>query len=626
MLTDLQGSPQAWEKQPKAMRSTMARHDAILASAVRNHKGELVEAGREVDSVLAVFRTAATAAECALDIQKNFAAESWPEDLDLKVRVALHTGEAQLREGHYFGGTLNRCARLMATCHPGQILLTKATEAMLVDELPPNAALEDLGLHRFKDVARPEQVFQLSDLNRPTEFPPIQSLLQRQTNMPTYLTTFVGRDSELAELRSLHTKSRMVTLTGPGGSGKTRLAAELGRACLDFWPGGVWWVELEPVNDPRQVPGAVVAALKLPGRGPALDVAAAWLSPRQAVLVLDNCEHLVAACAEFCQAVLQRCPELKLIATSRETLGVPGEAHWPVSSLRASDAVQLFEARASLVRPDFKVTATNLEAVTQICEHLDGMPLAIELAAARVRVMTEREILTQLSDRFRLLTGGGRTVPERQQTMIATIDWSYRLLTDDEALLFRRLAVFRDGFTLESVQGVCGEALAGDVLDILAGLVQKSIVVAERTEDLGSRYRLLESLLAYAEDRLRETGEIELMRRRHYEYFQESLTAKTLAFVGLRRVSPGLAEAEWKIREWSNLWAALGWARDNADDSGLSLAIDLSRATIEVRPADLVRLRRLLVELLDLSSAKGPLRLKALLSVARSAYLLGDYE
>jgi predicted ATPase/class 3 adenylate cyclase/DNA-binding CsgD family transcriptional regulator len=626
MLTDLQGSTRAWEGQPKAMRAAMARHDAILARTIKDHKGEQVEAGREGDSILAVFRTAANAADCALEIQENFASETWPDGLELQVRVALHTGEAQLREGHYFGTALNRCARLLTLCHPGQILLTKATESMLADELPTGSELRDLGSHRLKDLARPEQVFQLNDLARPLDFPGIRSGSLEQTSVPRYLTNFVGRTGELKALQSLLTNSRMVTLTGAGGSGKTRLAAELGQACLDLWPGGVWWVELEPITDSQQVPGAVVAALELPGRGPALDVITRFLSARRAVLILDNCEHLAAACARFCETALQRCPELTVVATSREGLGVPGEARWSVSSMAATEAAQLFEARAQLVVLDFKVTTSNLETVTQICHRLDGMPLAIELAAARLDMMSDKEILSQLADRFHLLTGGSRTAPERQQTMIATIDWSYRLLSEEEALLFRRSSVFRGGFTLESVQAVCADGVDASPLDMVAELVHKSMVVAEWADDEPARYRLLESQLDYASDLLRTSGETDLIRRRHYDYYRESLRARTWESVGLRQFIPGLADIEWKAREWSNLWAALGWARDNADDVGLGLASDLARSSWDMRPADLVRVSRVLADLLDLSRAEGLPRLLALQAAAGTANLLGDYK
>jgi predicted ATPase/DNA-binding CsgD family transcriptional regulator len=444
-------------------------------------------------------------------------------------------------------------------------------------------------------------------------------------NLPRYLTSFVGRGTELHALKSLLARSRMVTLTGPGGGGKSRLAAELCRARLDRWPEGIGWVELAPVDDPRQVAGAVVSALELPGRGPAQDVVIAWLAARRTLLVLDNCEHLVKACAEFCQAALERCPELTVMATSRQALGVPGEAQWPVSSLRVSDAVHLFEVRAALVRPGYKVVASNLEPVTEICERLDRLPLAIELAAARIGMMTEQEILSQLSDRFRLLTGGNRTSPDRLQAMSAAIDWSYRLLTEDEALLFRRLSVFRAGFTLESAQAICADGMSASVLDLIAGLVQKSMVVAERTEGSGSRYRLLESQLAYAEDRLREATELELIRRRHYEYFRDCLSAKTTSHAGPRARAgprPGFVEAQWIARESGNLWAAMGWARNNADDLGLGLATDLERT----RFGDLAQMRSLLEELLRRSPVKGLARVYALGSASVLAYWQGDYE
>ena len=619
MLTDLHGSTQAWERHPKAMRSAMARHDAIFAGTVADHAGALVEAGREGDSVLAVFRTAAAGAACALNIQRKFASEPWPEGLEMKVRVALHTGEAQLREGHYFGSALNRCARLLATCHPGQILLTKATESILTEELPPGAEMRDLGLHRLKDLARSEQVYQLNELASSIEFPPIHSLPHQLTNMPRYLTTFVGRTAELTALRSSVAKSRLVTLTGAGGSGKTRLAVELGRACLGLWPGGVWWVDMAPIDDPLQLPGAMVATLQLPGQGPAQEVVTAWLAARRSVLVLDNCEHLVAASAEFCQAALERCPELTIIATSREALGVPGETRWLVGSMSAADSIQLFEARARLAVPNYKVPAQNLETVIQICASLDGMPLAIELAAARMDMLTEQELLNQLSDRFRLLTGGGRIAPERQKTMMATIDWSYRLLAEDEAILFRRLSVFRGGFTLESAQAVCADEIAPAVLDLLAGLVRKSMVVAERAEGPHSRYRLLESQLAYSEDRLRESGELGLAQSRHYNYFKQSLAARPIWQVGRHSAMRSIERVNWTAQESGNLWAALGWARNHTDDLGLSLAVNFM-------PRDLTQPRRLFADLLAHSPTQGEIRVKALFLANYLAVAQGDYR
>jgi non-specific serine/threonine protein kinase len=435
-------------------------------------------------------------------------------------------------------------------------------------------------------------------------------------NLPTYQTSFIGRASDLDGIRSLLSRSRMVTLTGPGGAGKTRLAVELGRSLLDLWPDGIWWVDLVPVKDPAQMPWAVVAALELPGRGLALEVIAAWLAPRRAVLLLDNCEHLVAACAEFCQGMLAHCDRLMIVTTSREPLGVAGEAQWPVSSLAALEANAMFEARAQLALPDFMVTASNMRTVAEICDRLDRMPLAIELAAARIGMMPEEEILSQLSDRFRLLKGGSRTAHEKLKAMSAAIDWSYRLLTEDEAALFRRLSVFRGGFTLQSAAAVCGDGT--NVFDLMTSLVQKSMVVAERKQGTGARYRLLESQLAYAEDRLREAGELEALRQGHYQHFRERLST-------VRGSNPtfGLQSSRegWISLESGNLWAALAWARIHAADRGLSLAARLPYDAF----GDLALLRDLIEDLLRQSNARDAIRVRALNLACGAAYKQGDY-
>ena len=440
-------------------------------------------------------------------------------------------------------------------------------------------------------------------------------------SLPHHLTSFVGRGAEVSRLKSLLARSRLVTLTGPGGSGKSRLAAELGRACLELWPDAVWWVDLSAVQDPRLVAGAVVSALELRGQGTAQDVVIAWLAARRALVFLDNCEHLLGACADFSQLALERCPQLTVVATSREPLGVPGEALWPVSSMRAAEAVRLFAARAALVRPDFNVDSTNADLVQQICERIDHLPLAIELAAARMGVMTEQEIALQLADRFQLLAGGNRNTPERQRTMSATIDWSYRLLTKEEAVLFRRLSVFRGGFDFKSVGAVCGGGMAGSVLDGLAGLVQKSMVEAERAKNAETRYRLLESHLAYAEERLGETDELEQIRRRHYEYFLKGVVTRTRN-PALAQPLPGLVESQWIARESGNLWAAIRWARDNVEDMGLTLAAHMAFVTF----GDVAQARSLLADLLDRSPEKGVPRIYALRSATALAMWQGDGE
>jgi non-specific serine/threonine protein kinase len=421
-------------------------------------------------------------------------------------------------------------------------------------------------------------------------------------NLPHHLTSFVGREAELRSLKTQLRTARMVTLIGTGGAGKSRLAAEIARAVPDVWPDGAWWIELEAAKDTA---GAVVGMLELPGSGPAQNVAFSWLTAKRALLVLDNCEQLLADCAAFSQAALQRCPQLTIIATSREALGVPGEVRWPVASLRDSDALHLFEARARLVSPDFKLSAPNHDPVEQICVRLDRLPLAIEMAAARLDVMSEKELLNNLNDRFRLLTSGTRNAPQRQQTMAAAIDWSHRLLTDHEARLFRRLAVFQGGFTLDAAEAVCAEGTEANLLELLGGLVQKSMVVADRLDDGSTRYRLLESHHAYALGRLRESGDIDLVNKRHYEYFRDRLASQSL-----------------KSRESGNLWAALEWARENMEDMGLGLAVEVA----DVEFTDHSRVRSLLLDLLDDSPAPGAVRAKAFNLAARLVLRAGDHE
>jgi predicted ATPase/DNA-binding CsgD family transcriptional regulator len=440
-------------------------------------------------------------------------------------------------------------------------------------------------------------------------------------NLPHHLTSFVGREADLRSLKALLNTTRMVTLIGTGGAGKTRLATEVARASARQWPDGVWWVDLAAATD---VSGAVVATLELPGMGSAQDVVSSWLAARQAILVLDNCEHLVADCAAFSQTVLERCPHLTIVTTSREPLGVPGEVRWPVTSLRDADALQLFEARARLVAPNFKVGPQNLEPVTQICERLDRLPLAIEMAAARLDVMSERELLANLNDRFRLLTSGARTAPTRQQTMAATIDWSHRLLTDEEARLFRRLAVFQGGFSLDGVQAVCAEGTEANLMGLLGSLVQKSMVVADRLDDGSTRFRLLESHHDYALERLREADELELMSNRHYEYYLACVVDRTLSWTGPKaeQPAPGQAEQQWKAREAANLWAALTWAREHAEDMGLALAVEVA----EFEFTDHTRARTLMLDLLAHSPAPGAVRAKAFNVAARLVARLGDYD
>ena len=423
-----------------------------------------------------------------------------------------------------------------------------------------------------------------------------QPLKAAPNNLPYQLTSFVGREADLRALKDRLTTARMVTLTGTGGIGKSRLAAEVAKASLDRWPDGALWIELQVATDSAE---AVVTMLELPGRGSPRDVVASWLRSKRVLLILDNCEHLVGDCAVFCKVLLERCPYVSILATSREPIGVPGEARWPVPTLADTDALHLFEVRARLVRPDFSAKP-QAETIARICERLDRLPLAIEMASARLDVMSEQELLKNLDDRFRLLASGARTAPERQQTMASTIDWSHRLLTPDEAQLFRRLAVFQGGFTLEAAQAVCTEQGGPDALGILTGLVQKSMVVADRLGDGSTRYRLLESHHDFARGKLVETEDLGAMQRRHYEYF---------------------ATQKWRARESPNFWSALAWAPDNVADAGLALAVELAESEF----SDQARMRSLLTERLERAPGRDAVRARGLNVAARLASRQADH-
>ncbi|HST43401.1 MAG TPA: hypothetical protein VLK58_28000, partial [Conexibacter sp.] len=530
------------------------------------------------------FSRASDALAAALAAQRALAAQAWPGELDLRVRIALHTAEAQLRdEGNYFGVALSRCARLRAIAHGGQTLLSRAVHDLVVERLPDGAELLDLGSHRLRDLGRPEHVFLLSHPDLPQSAEPLRSLDALPNNLPEQLTSFVGRSGELRDIGEALAQTRLLTLTGAGGCGKTRLAAQAAADALERFPGGVWWVELAPLADPDAVGptlGEALGVKPLPGQS-SLEASVAHLAGAQALVVLDNCEHLLDACAASADALLRGCPGVSVLATSRAPLAVDGETHWrvpslslpsalqtePVEAVAQSDAVRLFIERALKVRPNFAVDAANAPAIAQICHDLDGIPLAIELAAARVRVLGVEQIAAGLGDRFRLLTGGARSAMPRQQTLRASVDWSHDLLSEPEQLLFRRLAVFFGGFDLDAAQAVAGGELERyQVLDQLTLLVDKSLVVAEDTGH-GTRYRLLETVRQYAQEKLREAREGDDVRTRHRDHY--TATAAVLD----APVDSGYQErVEWAEAEIDNLRAAFVWSRERADDE-LALAL-----------------------------------------------------
>jgi predicted ATPase/class 3 adenylate cyclase len=588
LFTDVEGSTRLWEQDPAAMRAATARHDSLVAEIVSGKSGVVVRPRGEGDSRFAVFARASDAVAAAAVLQQVLTAEVWPTPQPLRVRMALHTGEADLRGGDYYGAAVNRCARLRAIARGGQALVSQATHELARGAPPAGIGFADLGEHRLRDLAAAERVFQLTASGLPDDFPPLKSLDALPNNLPLQLTSFVGREREQAEVRRLLTTARLVTLTGTGGCGKTRLALQVGAELADAFADGVWFVDLAPLADPALVPQTVAAVLgvhEVAGR-PLLQTVADHLRGRELLLILDNCEHLLDACAQLADALLRACPRLRILATSRELLGVAGESAWRVPSLTLPDArqppaaasltqyeaVRLFIERAVAALPTFAVTNQNAPAVAQLCWRLDGIPLAIELAAARVRMLTVEQIAARLDDRFRLLTGGSRTALRRQQTLQAAIDWSYQLLSEEERLLLQRLAVFAGGWTLEAAEAVgVGASIEGaDVLDLLGALVDKSLVVAEG-QGAHERYRLLETIRQYAGEKLLEAGEVGPIRDQHRDWY-----------VGLAaRAEPeltGPGEEEWLGRlevEHDNLRAALAWSLEGDPGVGLRLAASL---------------------------------------------------
>jgi predicted ATPase/class 3 adenylate cyclase/DNA-binding CsgD family transcriptional regulator len=570
LLADVEGSTRLWETQPDEMTAAMTRMNQVVSDTIATHDGvRPVEQG-EGDSFVAAFARASDAVACALGLQRAPLAP-------IRLRIGVHTGEIQLRdEGNYAGPTINRTARLRDLGHGGQTLLSGATEAMVLDALPSDAWLFDLGTHSLRDLPRPERVMQLCHPDLANEFPPLRTsktILSQQ--LPMQLTSFVGRHAELAQLRELLTQNRLLTLTGAGGAGKTRLAIQLAGQLTGEFGDGVWYVDLAPITNPDLVPLTVARAFGLPdqpGRS-TMDTLTRFIADRQMLVVLDNCEHLLDACADLIVALLATARGLTLLTTSREAIGVAGETGWRVPSLSlADDSIELFADRARHARPDFTVADDNAATVAEICARLDGLPLAIELAAARVRALSLAEILESLHDRFRLLTGGARTAVRRQQTLRASVDWSHALLTEPERVLFRRLASFMGGFDLDAAQAVAcsGDVERYQVLDQLSLLVDKSLVVAD---DSGgrSRYRLVETVRQYALEKLSESGEAEGVRSRHRDYYT-SLAAEVDAPTG-SDYEHRIDQAETEI---DNLRAAFAWSRENSDiELALALASSL---------------------------------------------------
>jgi len=569
LLADIEGSTRLWETQPEVMRAAVARLDQVLAHVVSHHHGvRPVEQG-EGDSCVVAFARAADAVACALDLQRSALAP-------IKLRIGLHTGDVQLRdEGNYIGPTINRAARLRDLAHGGQTVLSSTTELLVVDQLPDDVVLTDLGSHALRDLPRPEHVAQLCHPDLCNDFPPLRVSARIDANhLPVHLTSFIGRRREMADIGKALGENRLVTLTGAGGAGKTRLAVQVAGGVAANYAVGVCYVDLAPIIDPEMVAVTTARALGLPDQPgqPLDDMLRRFLRDREVLILLDNCEHLLDACAELIAGLLPTCPVVTWLTTSREPIGVTGEVSCRVPSLSLADeAIELFGDRARRTKPGFAVTSDNLDAVTEICRRLDGLPLAIELAAARVRALSLNEIRDSLHDAFRLLTGGARTAVRRQQTLRASVDWSHALLSEPEQVLFRRFAVFLGGGDLDAAQAVMGgEVERYQVLDQLVLLVDKSLVVADDSPH-GTRYRLLETVRQYAMEKLSESREAAEIRTRHRDHYTTLAAALD---------APDQTGQEHLIdrldAEIDNLRAAFAWSRECADlDRALMLAAAL---------------------------------------------------
>ena len=571
LFTDIEGSTERWERHREAMKAAVARHDMVMREPLETQGGHVFKTVG--DAFCVVFPTAPQAVQAAVDAQRAIASQDWSQVGGLRARMAVHTGLADERNGDYFGPTVNRVARLLSIGHGGQVLVSGVSTELAQGMMPAQATLRDLGAHRLRDLTQPEQVYQLVAPGLDAEFPPLRSLDALPNNLPLQLTQLVGRDDDLAEVEGLLAKHRLVTLVGAGGVGKTRLSVQVGAELLDTFEDGVWFIDLAPLNDPAFIPSRFAGVFNLGEAGDRSteDLVAKALRSRRLLIILDNCEHVVSGAAKMADILLRNCPQVRILASSREGLGIEGEIVLRVPSLGVphSDAsinadeasrfgaVALFAERASAADRRFTLSDKNATTVAKICDQLDGIPLAIEMAAARVKVLSVEQLASRLEDRFRILTASNRTALPRQQTMRALIDWSYDLLKENEKTAFRRLSVFAGGCTLDAATAVCSDVSldALDVLDLLSGLVDKSLLV---TELVGAeqRYRLLASTRQYATELLEKSGEADIVRARHAEFFNslaqraEDEWSTTPSRVWFERLLPDI----------DNFRVALDWA------------------------------------------------------------------
>lgn len=623
LFTDLENSTPLWENNPDEMQQASAQHDTLMRTIIEQHGGRVVKTTG--DGFHAVFDSPSDGVAVALEGQQKLAAEPWPATTGpLKVRMGLHTGLSQEREGDFYGLQVNLAARIMGLGYGGQILLSEVTAKLVEKSLPPECTLTDLGEHRLKGIAPVERIFQLCHPDLVNDFPPLKSLSSFKHNLPRQASSFIGRTEELNEIKHLLKNTSLLTLLGPGGTGKTRLMLQAAEEVTENYPDGIWLVELAPLTDPKLIPERVAAALNVqeqPGRR-MLETLVEYLRRKELLLLLDNVEHLVRDCAEFAEHLLQNCLRLKILVTGREALFIAGETTLQIPSLslpstegevtpekiHTSEGVQLFLERARDVQPEFSLNPQNAASIAEIVLRLDGIPLALELAAARLRMLTVEQIAERLNDRFRLLTGGRRTALPRQQTLLALIDWSWNLLDEQEHILLRRLSVFAGGWTIEAAQVVSGfDPLDEfDVFDLMEQLINKSLVTVQYLTEGEARYGMLESIRQYAQNKLIEAGEGNTLRDRHADYFvslvdlydQQALGPEFYNWLNrfavegdnLRAVMEWIAEDQpalmlhftGKLLQFEASWINYREAR-----SWLEPAIEQAKVIIEDKPTDI---------------------------------------
>jgi predicted ATPase/class 3 adenylate cyclase len=579
LFTDIEGSTKLWEKSPRGMQVALTRHDALLWEAIEGHDGFVFKTVG--DAFCAVFPTALGALESALAAQRTLFSEAWGDEIGaLRTRIALHTGATHERDGDYFGPPVNRVARLLSAGHGGQVLLSSSTQELVRDHLPPQTHLRDLGERRLKDLSRPERIFQLTAPDLPSEFPPLRTLETHTNNLPLQATPLIGREREVEAVCGLlrSPETRLLTLLGPGGTGKTRVGLQVAAELVDDFEDGVFFVPIAAITDPTLVAPTIARVLGLSqgGARQAEELLEGYLRDRQALLLLDNLEQVVEA-APVVDRLLSTAAGLKILATSRTLLGLYGEYEFPIPPLSLPDpeslpplenlteyeAVKLFVERARAVRPDFFLAEDNAPAVVEICKRLDGLPLAIELAAARIKLLTPQRLLDRLGNRLKLLTGGARNLPERQRTLRNAIEWSYDLLDEGEKLLFGRLGVFSSGSTLEAMEAVCDAEgdLPTDVFEGASSLLDKSLLRQEEGAGGEPRFVMLETISEFANAMLEGSGEAEAVRRAHAEYFL-ALAEEAEPMLW------GAEDAAWLDRlerEHDNMRAALSWAIEHEE-------------------------------------------------------------